>query len=85
MNPQELKTVQAAVKQAESSLQAIEDFLENANNQALYLATGGLVEALKHMHEADPTLLNPTNRIRIEALLAKQKMKSGRDSFNTGF
>ncbi len=81
MNPQELKTVQ----QAESSLQAIEDFLENANNQALYLATGCLVEALKHMHEADPTLLNPTNRIRIEALLAKQKMKSGRDSFNTGF
>lgn len=85
MNTQELESVQTAVKQIESSLKAIEDVLENTNNQALYRATISLVDVLKHLHDVDPNLLNPACRARIEDLLAKQKSKSGRDSFNTGF
>jgi hypothetical protein len=85
MNPQELESVQAAAKHVEVSLKAIEDILENTNNQALYKATGCLVDVLKYLHDVDPGLLNPDSQARIEALIAKQKSKSGRDSFNTGF
>jgi hypothetical protein len=85
MNSLELESIQAVAKQIESSLKAIEDVLENTNSQPLYLATGCLVDVLKHLHEVDPELLNEESKARIEALLAKQKSKSGRDSFNTGF
>ncbi len=85
MSPLEIQSIQAEVKLIEASLQTFEAILENTNNRPLYEASLCLVDALKRLHEFDPQLVNAANRTRIEELAAKQKVKPGRDYFNTGF
>ena len=85
MNPKELETIKKAAGHMEIALQVMEKILEATNNRPLYLAMGSMVEGLRHLHETDPTLLNPESHARVEALLEKEKPKPGRDSFNTGF
>jgi hypothetical protein len=85
MNPKELETIKKTTGYLEGSLKAMEDILDHTNNRALYQATGSLMQALRYLHEVEPTLLGDDCRIRVEALIDKEKVKTGRDSFNTGF
>ncbi|HKP94534.1 MAG TPA: hypothetical protein VJ385_02135 [Fibrobacteria bacterium] len=85
MNPQESKAVRTAARQIESALKVFEDYLEDSNSEALYKSCGNLIQVLRHLHGMDPTLVAEENRARIEALLLKEKPKSGRDTFTTGF
>jgi hypothetical protein len=85
MNSTEIETIKKATIQVEAGLKEVEEILDATNNQALYQASLSMVAVLRHLHQVDPTLLNTQNRERIEAILLKEKVKSGRDSFNTGF
>ncbi len=85
MNSTEIETIKKATIQVEAGLKEVEEILDATNNQALYQASLSMVSVLRHLHQVDPTLLNTQNRERIEAILLKEKVKSGRDSFNTGF
>jgi hypothetical protein len=79
-------SIRKAAAGLELSLAAFEAYLEDENNRPLYLATLALVEALKHVYAADPGLLSPENRLRVEEILKKEtRGGKGRDSFNTGF
>ncbi len=85
MDPKDFETLKKAAGHLEASLKSIEHLLESINNRPVFQATGSLMEALRHLHDADPTLLSSQNRERVENLIQKSKAKTGRDSFNTGF
>ncbi len=85
MNPQEMKSIHKAAGQIESALKALEDLLQETNNQSVYKASGSLVQALRFLHEFDATVLTAEIRARMEALAAADKPKSGRNTFTTGF
>lgn len=86
MTTEQLASIRKAAAGLELSLQVFETYLEEENNRPLYQATLAMVEALKHVHAADPGLLSEANRIRVEEILSKEtRGGKGRDSFNTGF
>jgi hypothetical protein len=85
MNPQELKSVHAAAGQIETALQALENLLEETNNQFLFKSTGALVLALRFIHDFDGGILSIENQARMAALALADKPKGGRNSFTTGF
>jgi hypothetical protein len=85
MNPQELQSIQKAAGQIESALKALEDVLEHTNSHLIFKSSGGLVQALRFLHDFDGALLTPENRVRMDALAVAEKPKSGRNSFTTGF
>ena len=81
-----MASIRKAATGLEHSLQVFEAYLEDENNRPIYLATLAMVDALKNVYAADPELLSPENRARVEEILKKEtRGGKGRDSFNTGF
>lgn len=86
MTTEQPASIRKAAAGLEISLKVFEAYLEDENNRPLYLATLAMVDALKNVYAADPGLLSPENRARVEEILKKDtRGGKGRDSFNTGF
>ena len=86
MQAESKEKLRAIAGQLDAALLAFESILESEDLAALYRATRSLQDALKSLHDLDPSLLPPEADARLLELLAKERKKAGgRDNFNTGF
>jgi predicted metal-dependent phosphoesterase TrpH len=86
MQAESKEKLRAIAGQLDAALLTFESILESEDLAALYRATHSLQDALKSLHDHDPSLLPPEALTRVQELLNKERKKAGgRDNFNTGF
>jgi hypothetical protein len=85
MTPNKPASIDKAIEILERAYVEFESIPEAGESSLLNKVSTKMLEVFTLLHEKDPDLLSAEMCERVQERLAREKRRSGRDTFNTGF